>query len=238
MRSLLVVVLLGTFRPLVKAKCPQIPCETGKSCDYKTGTCQKFQIPDGFQLFAADWNKCEYVKCPPLYSCDGTSGVCTRDRPTHVQLAVDLCDGVDCPPEYPDCVEGKCIRKFNGFDFDGICRNVQCPFGFECTPPDGRTAHDDCIPTCVCVDGYVQVSALNTTCVPSHECMRISADDQANCQNLKCGGEMQCVGGHCNPNETASEILKPPLTAACQKIVVVRDRRNCIALLNECDLQS
>lgn len=46
---------------------------------------------------------------------------------------------------------------------------------------------------------------------------------------------MRCIAGHCNP-ESCPQILKPPINAQCNKLVAVRDRRNCIVLANECDL--
>ncbi|KAI6188705.1 hypothetical protein M3Y98_00382700 [Aphelenchoides besseyi] len=290
--KLFVLISLLAMSVPVAAKCPEEACGTGFSCDYKTGSCQKFRIPDGFQLFASDWNKCEFVKCPNNYACDGTSGVCTRVRPQHVQLAIDECEGVECPPDLT-CFEGKCIRKFNGYDFDGVCRNIHCPIGFQCTPPDGvcrplpvrsafaiessdpihslyhaddfesddvrcpknsqfekcgsscvstctevqpkcKSSHHDCIPTCSCKDGYVQVSALNTTCVAAKECIHVMKED--NCRNLQCDYGMHCLSGICNP-EDCPQILKPAINNVCNKIIVVRDRRNCVALLNECDLR-
>jgi hypothetical protein len=87
-------VLLNTFNSLNKL---------GLSCDFNTGLCQRFRIPDGFQLFD-NWNKCEFVKCPDGYKCDGTSGICTR-KSSQVLLANDYCDGIECPPDF-SCITG------------------------------------------------------------------------------------------------------------------------------------
>lgn len=55
------------------------------------------------------------------------------------------------------------------------------------------------------------------------------------CEGLRCNHAMRCLNGHCNP-ENCPQIIKPPINAQCNKIIVVRDRRNCITLINECDL--
>jgi hypothetical protein len=58
---------------------------------------------------------------------------------------------------------------------------VSCgtPCTFTCTnvKPKCKQTEHECLKTCVCNDGYVQVSALNTTCVKAKECIRIAAED-------------------------------------------------------------
>ncbi|KAI6177499.1 hypothetical protein M3Y97_00914200 [Aphelenchoides bicaudatus] len=272
----------------LEAKCPEDPCESGTSCDYNTGLCQRFRIPDGFQLFD-NWNKCEYVKCPPGFHCDGTSGVCAR-KSSRVQLAVDYCDGIECPPDFT-CVTGRCVKGLNQVA-SSLCKDISCPRGYVCSTPEGicrKQAHSDipnseqiheddpqmdkvasvdvkcppnshfqacgspctftctevqppckqneheCVKTCSCDDGYVQASTLNTTCVKAQECIRIANDDAYNCEGLKCSQDMKCLNGHCNPSN-CPQIMKPAINAQCNKIIVVRDRRNCIVLINQCDL--
>jgi hypothetical protein len=53
------------------------------------------------------------------------------------------------------------------------------PCTFSCTEvqPNCKREEHECIRTCACNDGFVQVSSLNTSCVPAKECMRISAED-------------------------------------------------------------
>ncbi|CAD5222624.1 unnamed protein product [Bursaphelenchus xylophilus] len=289
------ILIIFSLTEKIVAKCPEIACESGLSCDYNTGICRRFRVPgEGLQHFALDWNKCQDVVCPPGYHCDGTSGVCTRVNGQVGQS--DPCEGIICPPGFT-CAESRCVQDepitTEDLDPNPMCRGVRCPEGFECSPisgichpppkqfdpfdhvfedepvrsledesltllqcppnshyencaapctstcvdirPDCKQHDYECIRTCVCDNGFVQVSPLNATCVAARECEVVAREHANSCQSLQCGSGMRCLDGFCNPSN-CPPALKPPMSSRCQKIVLVRDRRNCVSLLNECSL--
>lgn len=116
---------------------------------------------------------CRDVKCPTGFTCSTLDGIC-HPHARHYS---------------PD--------NFNNFNLDSLklleadsLTLMQCPQNAHyeecaaaCTStcmdirPDCKQHDYDCIRSCVCDDGYVQVSVLNTTCVPAQKCLDVAKED-------------------------------------------------------------
>ncbi|CAD5217387.1 unnamed protein product [Bursaphelenchus okinawaensis] len=181
-------------------KCQDVVCPPGYHCDGTSGVCTRHNG----EAIQAD--PCEGIICPPGFSCSESR--CVQDEPlTSEDLDPNpLCRTVRCPQGF-ECSpnDGMChpITKHysppnNDYYLDDVrsledeALTLQCPPNSHydnCAAPCISTCveirpdckkHDyECIRTCVCDDGFVQVSALNATCVPAKAC-EVVAKDHAN----------------------------------------------------------
>ena len=83
---------------------------------------------------------------------------------------------VHCPPNahFSQC-GAACVSSCT--EVSGGRRARKCASRLVKVQPACKRVESECIATCVCNEGFVQVSPVNTSCVPARECLQVSADD-------------------------------------------------------------
>ncbi|KAE9556525.1 hypothetical protein FO519_000219 [Halicephalobus sp. NKZ332] len=219
--------------PSVKS-CENVFCPQGTTCDSNTGTCRQFRPPTSFRRVAPSsmTDYCKTVRCPNDFYCDPSDGICRAQKVqvSERQAQIFLTQPIPDHPPSPSIAWQRPAMDFCPPNSEYNECGSRCPYTCTELHPRCTSNQHNCIGTCQCVDGYVQASSANITCVPARACSEIG---ESICTGLKCPNDMICVDGYCNP-VNCPPILKPHLDRGCQ-YELVRDTRNCVALKSSCE---
>uniref|UniRef100_A0A7E4VQV0 TIL domain-containing protein n=1 Tax=Panagrellus redivivus TaxID=6233 RepID=A0A7E4VQV0_PANRE len=214
-----------SFRDPAVKNCTNVLCPQGTMCDSNSGVCRQFRPPAIFRRLA---NRCAYSRCPNGYICNIDNGICQPEpAPTSTgeNSNASIERNIISSPSYHSPTRQSCPVNSKYIE----C-GTRCPYTCTELHPRCNTNEHNCIGTCQCMDGYVQASAANVTCVPARSCPDIAKQV---CAGLRCSPDMICVDGYCNP-VNCPPILKPHLDHGCE-YNLVRDTRNCVILKSSCN---
>uniref|UniRef100_A0AC34F0J1 TIL domain-containing protein n=1 Tax=Panagrolaimus sp. ES5 TaxID=591445 RepID=A0AC34F0J1_9BILA len=240
------------------SRCGFVNCPYGQQCDENTGrcvvfrdpgstnrcVCRQFRPPAIFRRLVTD--KCATVQCPNGYTCDPIDGICRSRVTTTEPTNYEIFEAEQIPhPPAPSIAWRRPTQEFCPQNSEYVTCGTRCPYTCTELHPRCSTNEHNCVGACQCLDGFVQASSANVTCIPAKECPEIS-DKLCEglkcpsemicidvCEGLKCPPEMICIDGYCNP-VNCPPILKPNLERGCQ-YELVRDTRNCVVLKSSCE---
>uniref|UniRef100_A0A914YKK0 TIL domain-containing protein n=1 Tax=Panagrolaimus superbus TaxID=310955 RepID=A0A914YKK0_9BILA len=218
------------FRDPIVKTCNNVLCPQGTSCDSNTGVCRQFRPPAIFRRLVTD--RCSTVQCPNGFTCDQIDGICRNNRVTTTEPTnYEIFEAEQIShPQAPSIAWRRPAQDYCPPNSEYVTCGTRCPYTCTELHPRCSTNEHNCVGACHCLDGFVQVSSANVTCIPAKECPEIS--DKL-CEGLKCPAEMICIDGYCNP-VNCPPILKPNLERGCQ-YELVRDTRNCVVLKSSCE---